>query len=432
MGFIFTNLLLNIAGLTVLLFIIKLLRYQLHEKRTKILILCTTSLMIIGNMSFSISMNQSYLFDFRIIPYMLGALYGGPAVSMALLSILLAFRALIGIDVGLIAAIINYAPLVLLFVACSRRFQSSRFQIKLLIAMMCFAVYLLLSYFVFTHLIDDYQKYAVLYWQAFFLKISTIILFMLFINMLEQINRAQIKLDDMGKMELMYHLSASVSHEVRNGLTSTHGFLQLLHEEEADPKKKQYLRIALDELIRTESIIRDYLSFGKPTVKQLQPLDLQRLIDNCITLIEPLANMHSIVIHKHIQPACIKGDEGLLQQAILNICKNAIEAMPNGGDLEVQLITHHQKVVFSIRDTGIGMSDQQIAKLGTPYFSTKGKKGTGLGLMVAFRVIKELGGTILVTSELGKGTTFTITFSPAEQTSSVIHSVIHTDMKSHS
>lgn len=406
---IFANLLLIIIGLTISLIPFKVLRFQIPEKRAKILIFVTGSLLIVTSMCLSVSMNNTYLFDLRIIPFMLGSLYGGPTVSIALLLIMLSFRALIGINIGLFASIINYTPLAVLFALYSRKFLSSRFQTKMLIAMFCFAVYLFLNIFIFNNMINGNNDYATIYWETFFLKIATIVLFIIFINMIDQYNRVQIKLDDMGKMELMYHLSASISHEVRNGLTSTHGFLQLLHEEETDPLKKQYLRIALDELIRTESIIRDFLSFGKPNEKEFKTLELQTILENCLILIEPLANMHSIVIQKNIQPAFIKGDEGMLQQAVLNISKNAIEAMPNGGCLNVQLTADHEKAILQITDSGVGMSQEQIARLGTPYFSTKGKKGTGLGLMVAFRVIEQLNGSVHITSEEGKGTTFTIT-----------------------
>ena len=88
--------------------------------------------------------------------------------------------------------------------------------------------------------------------------------------------------------------------------------------------------------------------------------------------------------------------------------KNAIEAMPNGGQLEIYMNSNKNVYEISIKDTGVGMNFEQIGRLGKPYFTTKGQKGTGLGMMVAYRVIEELNGKIKVTSQIGKGTTFTI------------------------
>src|SRR5690606_15181647 len=97
-------------------------------------------------------------------------------------------------------------------------------------------------------------------------------------------------------------------------------------------------------------------------------------------------------------------------QCFVNLMKNAIEAMPNGGILSVySTVVNGKSVVIRIKDTGIGMDDKQLSRLGEPYFSTKDIKGTGLGMMVVYRIIESMNGFIEVESEVGKGTCFTIT-----------------------
>ncbi|GAE45222.1 ATP-binding protein [Mesobacillus boroniphilus] len=106
----------------------------------------------------------------------------------------------------------------------------------------------------------------------------------------------------------------------------------------------------------------------------------------------------------------VVGEAAKFHQCILNIIKNGIEAMPNGGDLVIscrEMANNH--VSITIKDTGCGMSPQQLAKIGQPYFSTKAEKGTGLGMMVVNKIIHEMGGTVDVKSKMNEGTQFKIT-----------------------
>ena len=216
------------------------------------------------------------------------------------------------------------------------------------------------------------------------------------------------KIIDIEKMEILSHLSASISHEIRNGLTGAKGFMQLLKESESGLQKQRYIGIALEEIQRSEEIISDFLTFAKPAPEKIEKINMEHLIDYILELVSPLANMNSIEIKKGLSSFWIKGEKRIIQQAFLNIFKNAIEAMPNGGQLAIVMKSNEHMYKISIEDTGVGMDFEQIARLGKPYFTTKGQKGTGLGMMVAYRVIEELNGRIEVTSQIGKGTTFTI------------------------
>ncbi|WP_245797978.1 ATP-binding protein [Domibacillus mangrovi] len=210
------------------------------------------------------------------------------------------------------------------------------------------------------------------------------------------------------KLEIVSHLAASMSHEVRNPLTTTRGFMQLLYEDVAMQKGKPYLEIALQEIDRATEIINDYLMFAKPAPVTIEKVDVLKEIQSTIQIMTPLANMNAVQINLSFSQRgtyFIIGERKKLQQCFINILKNGIEAMPTGGELQVSLLSNDTDIQIEIRDTGIGMTSSQLNRLGEPYFSTKGaKNGTGLGMMVAFSTIKGMNGEIRVTSKVDKGT----------------------------
>jgi two-component system, sporulation sensor kinase B len=222
-----------------------------------------------------------------------------------------------------------------------------------------------------------------------------------------QIKQALVKIE---KMEVLAQLAASISHEVKNPLTVIKGFLRLLHQENLPVgKKEQYLAIASSELNRAEDIINDYLTFAKPDPDQVENISISQQLNKLVDMVEPLSNQQSVVVHKSITDATIVGNTRSFQQAFLNIIKNAIESMPKGGTLTILSKVQKGNVSITITDTGVGMTSEQHARLGEPYFSTK-EKGTGLGLMVSYRIIEAMRGVITVESRVGKGTSFQIVF----------------------
>jgi two-component system, sporulation sensor kinase B len=213
------------------------------------------------------------------------------------------------------------------------------------------------------------------------------------------------------KIELVSHMSAAISHEVRNPLTAVNGFLQLaLEDQKMEDTTRGYINIALTELHAAEQVIKDYLTVGQPSLQTIERFDPTEELRKIIKSLQPMANMNSVELSiESIHPCFILGDKNRFRQCFLNIVKNCIEAMPNGGRLciDTELLTNEVKI--QITDSGIGMTQEQINRLGEPYFSTKGKKGTGLGLMVSFSIIRELKGTIKIKSTVGKGTVFLVT-----------------------
>jgi two-component system sporulation sensor kinase B len=187
--------------------------------------------------------------------------------------------------------------------------------------------------------------------------------------------------------------------------------MQLLGESEELPEKqKEYVKYAIQEMDRAESIIRDYLTYAKPSPENVEILDTKKVIEEVVHMMEPFANMHGVNMITDVKETILSGNKGLFQQALVNIIKNGIEAMPKGGKLEIEDMSDISSSKIVIKDEGVGMTEVQKVRLGEPYFTTKEIKGTGLGMMVVYRIIETMGGKIKIDSELGKGTSVTLVF----------------------
>ncbi|MNI15618.1 Sporulation kinase E [compost metagenome] len=211
------------------------------------------------------------------------------------------------------------------------------------------------------------------------------------------------------KMNVLSELAASVAHEIRNPMTVARGFMQILSQSKvAEEKKQTYMEMVIEEIDRAQSIINDYLSFAKPQAERLEKLSVCELILKLANLITPYASLNGVQISFNVEPSLwISANSEKMIQCLVNLTKNGIEAMPEGGILTINGRMKQEKVILEINDNGIGMTAEQVERLGTPFYSTK-NKGTGLGMMVSYRIIKTFGGMIEVSSELGKGSRFLI------------------------
>lgn len=209
------------------------------------------------------------------------------------------------------------------------------------------------------------------------------------------------------KYQMIGQLAASISHEIRNPLTTTRGFLQLMGKDNVDRETlDRYRKHAFEGIDQANSIITEYLSFSKPSREEMKPLDIKLEIESVIEWLRPYSLLSNITIHMyHLteDPLMIAGEAKKLRQCLLNVMKNAVEAMPDGGTLTVHTKLVGQTIQIIIRDTGEGMSAEQLQRLGKPYFSTK-ESGTGLGLMVVMQMIKDMDGRIMFRSKVNQGT----------------------------
>ena len=205
------------------------------------------------------------------------------------------------------------------------------------------------------------------------------------------------------KLSIVGELAAGVAHEIRNPLTTIKGFVQLYKWENG---KDEINELLLSELARIETITSEMLTLGKPQAVQLHRTNLKVLVENTLELLSPQAHLENIQFKFCVEesPFFIIGEKNQLKQVFLNVLKNAIEAMPEGGDIHINL----QKVeegecVLSVQDEGCGIPEELLPRLGEPFYSLK-EKGTGLGLMICNKIIKQHHGSITYQSKAQQGT----------------------------
>jgi PAS domain S-box-containing protein len=237
------------------------------------------------------------------------------------------------------------------------------------------------------------------------------------------------------RLALIGTMSAKLAHEIRNPLSSIGLNLDLLRDEIASlkticdalcPTKDSETCIAFEksvaesndlaksihsEVLRIRNVLEDYLKFAKLPRIRLERLSLNELLSRHLSFLQPTFDADCVKLETQFDPALpeIAADEEQLWQAILNIIRNALEAMPDGGTLRVATSQREDAVVLQIADTGCGMNAETREKMFAPFFSTK-HGGTGLGLPLTLQIVTEHGGTIHCASEKDRGTTVTIIF----------------------
>lgn len=205
------------------------------------------------------------------------------------------------------------------------------------------------------------------------------------------------------KLPIAGELAAGIAHEIRNPITTIKGFLQLLQA--SGYEKQTYYDIMKSEIDRIELILSELLMLAKPQAVHFAPKDIKTLVKDMITLLNPQAIMNNVQIrtdfvHEEVSVMC---EENQLKLVFINFIKNALEAMPNGGNLIIKLITTDKELLIRFIDEGCGIPKHLLSKLGQPFYTTK-EKGTGLGFMVSKRIIENHQGTVEITSEVNKGT----------------------------
>ena len=208
-------------------------------------------------------------------------------------------------------------------------------------------------------------------------------------------------------------LAAGVAHEIRNPLSSIKGFATYFKERYPDkPDDQQTANIMIQEVDRLNRVVGQLLEFARPISVKPRLISLQALLKDSVKLIEDRAAEKDISIHTQnaVQVDEVWGDPDRINQILLNLYLNAIDAMKSGGALKVGLSSegNGRQFIISVSDTGCGISAQNLSQIFDPYFTTK-SSGTGLGLAIAHNAIEAMGGRIKVKSDPGKGTTFMIT-----------------------
>ncbi|USK30280.1 PAS domain S-box protein [Bacillus sp. CMF21] len=212
------------------------------------------------------------------------------------------------------------------------------------------------------------------------------------------------------KLNVAGQMAAGVAHEIRNPLTVIQGFLQMMDEKKEiiDP---HYTKIMLEELKRMNSIVSEFLILSKPQAVHEKEINMRVLIDSMIRFFSTESALRNIGIEfkcKGELPA-VQGDENQLKQVLINLLKNAFDAMSKGGKIIVDAQAENDIVKITITDQGPGIPADLISQVTKPFFTTK-EKGTGLGLVITEKIIRQHNGNITITSQIGEGTTVIVTF----------------------
>ncbi|MFK9093646.1 ATP-binding protein [Bacillus salipaludis] len=223
----------------------------------------------------------------------------------------------------------------------------------------------------------------------------------------DRIEQTERLLQKSEKLALLGQMAAGIAHEIRNPLTSIKGFIQLF---KANQQKDEYFDIVLSELERINTIVGEFLVLAKPTAAVYVEQDVRVLLKDVVTLIGTQSIMNNVEIFVDIDQNLprLSCEENQLKQVFLNLLKNAIEAMPQGGNIEVKVKEKVEgKISIKIIDQGIGIPKERLSTLGEPFYTTK-EKGTGLGLMTCYRIIESHNGVLDIQSKVNEGTSVEI------------------------
>jgi two-component system sporulation sensor kinase B len=364
---------------------------------------------IILCMLFPVYVDEAFFWDLRWIPFILGGLYGGYKLGSFLFFVIFIIRCFQGGGDGLYVAVIIFSVVGIIVFFLSKYFLQMTLKQKIIVTI-SLSVFSLLSSLILSYTVFSIDLKLSFWWQYIGIHIIGMLMSTLLWEVIQTNFQVLQKLIKAEKLQTVSHLAASISHEVRNPLTAARGFIQLLSEDTSTYSRKDYADIAITELDRATEVINDYLTFAKPTLEKEEKINVNEEIQHAVNVITPLATMNGVQVKVSLLEHPLyftKGERKKFQQCLINLMKNGIESMQNNGELQIFQTYTNGMIKIDIQDQGKGMTQEQINRLGEPYFTTK-EKGTGLGMMVSYSIIRGMNGTIGVTSESKRGTRFTL------------------------
>lgn len=224
------------------------------------------------------------------------------------------------------------------------------------------------------------------------------------------------------RLALVGQIASGLAHELGTPLNVVDGRTRLMAESSLpEEERRAHVRSILEQTERMTRIIRQLLDFARRRGPDIGRVDVHDLCSRVLELLRPLASKRAVELK--LLPAegdCAAAvDYNHIQQAISNLVMNAVQAMPSGGVVTVQLSgVARDTLVLSVSDTGMGIAEEHLGRIFEPFFTTQGAgQGTGLGLSITEGIVKDHGGTIIVTSEVGRGSTFTLRLPRAQSPS---------------
>jgi two-component system NtrC family sensor kinase len=226
----------------------------------------------------------------------------------------------------------------------------------------------------------------------------------------ERLEATQLQLIQSEKLASIGQLTAGIVHDVKNPFAVIMGMSEVLAEDEnLDEATRHGLKVIRESAVKGNTIVSDLLKFARQSKPEMRTMDLRETIQTSMRLTAYLTRRYNTVADLPENPLIATYDAQQVEQVLINMIHNAIQAMPNGGALQLSLKQIDETAQISIQDTGSGISPEHVKRIFDPFFTTKKEgEGTGLGLSVSYGIIANHRGKIEVESELGKGTKFTI------------------------
>jgi len=209
------------------------------------------------------------------------------------------------------------------------------------------------------------------------------------------------------KLSTLGEMAAMLAHEIRNPLGSIRGTAEILRDDfrPGDPKH-EFIEIQIKETERLNHVVEDFLRMARQQPVELRDCSIREELETIVTLVTRDAQDRGIALRLEASPqeTIVRGDGEKLRQAFLNIVINALQATPSGGSVNIVLNRIDSEFEITFRDSGTGIAPDDLQRIFEPFYTTK-PDGTGLGLAVTRKIIEAHGGTLVVKSELGHGTT---------------------------
>lgn len=262
------------------------------------------------------------------------------------------------------------------------------------------------------HLLD--QSIAQIILRNIFILFSLVVLSII-IFYIWRLNSYKEQLDykiQLEKLSTTSQLAAGVAHEIRNPLCAIKGFIQLMSMKKNQLPSEQTLNLIIEDICRIENTVTEFVNLAKPRQNKFVFCCLNKILEEAKILLDAQATLKEISIFLHLDSELppIQGCPHQLKQVFINIIKNALEALPQGGLIYISTTAiNNREIIVNIKDNGPGIAKDIIDKLGTPFTSTK-ETGTGLGLMICYEILKIHKAKIEVFSLPNQGTRFQLTF----------------------
>jgi len=227
---------------------------------------------------------------------------------------------------------------------------------------------------------------------------------------------AENRLLQAAKLAAVGEMAAGIAHELNNPLTSVTGFAELLlNDMEDGSASRADLELVLHEARRARDVVRRLLDFARQSESTRARVSINEIVDDVVALTRHLVHTGGVQLQLRLSENLpwVSVDQNQMKQVLLNLVHNALQAMPNGGEMEIStgVLTrdHREWVTVSVRDTGVGIPPDVQARIFEPFYTTKGKQGgTGLGLSVTYGIVTDHGGQIDVESQPGQGSCFSV------------------------